>query len=68
MKRPPDHMQYGHGLEICHWNIDTGSNIKYKFYNVGPWKENYIPRELEEKKWIPEDDKMYKFCIDYFQF
>ena len=61
MKRPADYIQYGHGLKSCYFNINDGSWVKSQFYNVGYWKANNIPRELEEKNWVPDKDKLYKY-------
>ena len=48
----------------CKENYFKGSKVNAKFYNIsvgyGSLKENHIPRELENKKWVPEDDKLYK--------
>ena len=60
VKRPPDYVQYGYGLKDCWTNIWKGSEIIYRFYNQGYWHENNIHRALEEIKWVPEKDRMYK--------
>ena len=52
---------YERNLESYRCNIKNGAWIKSQFYNIGYWKENFIPKELRDKKWVPEDDKMYKY-------
>lgn len=61
MKRPPDHVQYDHGLESCYVDIRKGSFVLSDFYDQGYWHSNNIPRELEEKNWKPNPDTMYKY-------
>ena len=48
---------YGHHPDITHF---TGHQILDKFYNQSEGREDYIPRELKEKNWRPEEDKTYK--------
>ena len=38
----------------------TGLEIKSKFYNQGHAKLAYIPKELEEKNWVPDEKKTYR--------
>ena len=48
---------YGHHPDITYF---TGYQILDKFYNQSEGREDYIPRELKEKNWRPEEDKTYK--------
>ena len=48
---------YGHHPDITYF---TGKQILDKFYNQSEGREDYIPRELKEKNWKPEEDKTYK--------
>ena len=48
---------YGHHPDITYF---TGKQILDKFYNQSEGREDYIPRELKEKNWRPEEDKTYK--------
>ena len=48
---------YGHHPDITYF---TGHQILDKFYNQSEGREDYIPRELKEKNWRPEEDKTYK--------
>ena len=48
---------YGHHSDITYF---TGKQILDKFYNQSEGREDYIPRELKEKNWRPEEDKTYK--------
>ena len=48
---------YGHHSDITYF---TGKQILDKFYNQSEGREDYIPRELKEKNWKPEEDKTYK--------
>ena len=48
---------YGHHPDITYF---TGKQILDKFYNQSEGREEYIPRELKEKNWRPEEDKTYK--------
>ncbi len=59
---------YSHNTDVVYF---TGQQILDKFYNQseghGSLKEDYIPRELKEKNWRPEEDKTYKcwwYCTD----
>lgn len=59
---------YSHNTDVVYF---TGQQILDKFYNqsegYGSLKEDYIPRELKEKNWRPEEDKTYKcwwYCTD----
>lgn len=64
MKKPKGidgHSAYGHHPDITYY---TGQQILDKFYNQSEGycslKEDYIPGELKEKNWRPEEDKTYK--------
>ena len=48
---------YNHNPDVVYF---TGHQILDKFYNQSEGKEDYIPRELKEKNWRPEEDKTYK--------
>lgn len=48
---------YGHHPDITYF---TGKQILDKFYNQSEGREDYIPRDLKEKNWKPEEDKTYK--------
>ena len=48
---------YGYHPDITYF---TGKQILDKFYNQSEGREDYIPRELKEKNWRPEEDKTYK--------
>ena len=48
---------YSHHTDIVYL---TGYQILDKFYNQSEGREDYIPRELKEKNWRPEEDKTYK--------
>ena len=48
---------YGHHPDITYF---TGKQILDKFYNQSEGREDYIPIELKEKNWRPEEDKTYK--------
>ena len=37
-----------------------GGRVKSQFYNQGYCHRNYIPKELENKGWVPDDNKTYK--------
>lgn len=51
---------------ICdEFSVLKGEEVLTRFYNQGYWKENYIPDELEKKKWVPEEDKSYKVWWRY---
>ena len=54
---------YGHHPDITYF---TGKQILDKFYNQSEGREDYIPRELKEKNWRPEEDKTYK-CWWYWR-
>lgn len=57
---------YSHHADIVYF---TGNQILDKFYNQSEGysglKEDYIPGELKEKNWKPEEDKTYK-CWWYY--
>ena len=60
MKKPKwidSPLTYGHHPDITYF---TGKQILDKFYNQSEGREDYIPRELKEKNWRPEEDKTYK--------
>jgi len=48
----------------CKENYFIGQQVLDRFYDVsigyGSLKESYIPKELENKNWRPEDNKTYK--------
>ena len=48
---------YSHNPDVVYF---TGKQILDKFYNQSEGREDYIPRELKEKNWRPEEDKTYK--------
>ena len=48
---------YSHNTDVVYF---TGQQILDKFYNQSEGREDYIPRELKEKNWRPEEDKTYK--------
>ena len=48
---------YSHSTDEVYF---TGHQILDKFYNQSEEREDYIPRELKEKNWKPEEDKTYK--------
>ena len=48
---------YSHNPDVVYF---TGHQILDKFYNQSEGREDYIPRELKEKNWRPEEDKTYK--------
>ena len=48
---------YSHNTDVVYF---TGYQILDKFYNQSEGREDYIPRELKEKNWRPEEDKTYK--------
>ena len=48
---------YSHNTDEVYF---TGHQILDKFYNQSEGREDYIPRELKEKNWRPEEDKTYK--------
>ena len=48
---------YSHNTDVVYF---TGKQILDKFYNQSEGREDYIPRELKEKNWRPEEDKTYK--------
>ena len=48
---------YSHNTDVVYF---TGQQILDKFYNQSEGREDYIPRELKEKNWKPEEDKTYK--------
>ena len=48
---------YSHNPDVVYF---TGHQILDKFYNQSEGREEYIPRELKEKNWRPEEDKTYK--------
>lgn len=48
---------YSHSTDVVYF---TGYRILDKFYNQSEGREDYIPRELKEKNWRPEEDKTYK--------
>ena len=47
----------------------TGQDVKNKFYSrqigYGSFTVDNIPRELKDKKWVPEDNKKYE-CHWYY--
>lgn len=47
-------------LRYDYFDIFDGQVIYWKFYEKGPYKENHIPEELNNKKWIPDNNKLYK--------
>ena len=53
---------YSHNSDVIYF---TGQQILDKFYNQSEGREDYIPRELKEKNWRPEEDKTYK-CWWYY--
>lgn len=48
---------YSHNTDVVYF---TGKQVLDKFYNQSEGREDYIPRELKEKNWRPEEDKTYK--------
>ena len=60
INKPPDYIQYGHGLNSCYTNIWKGEYVHYRFYEQGHWKENNICNALKEINWVPKKGKMYK--------
>jgi len=64
MKKPKwidEDSTYGPHPDITYY---TGQQILSKFYNqsvgYGSLKNDYIPKELKEKNWKPDEDKTYK--------
>lgn len=53
-------MQKPDNLQYCYVDLFRGKELFNKFFNQGIWKENHIPRELQEDKWTPVPDKIYK--------
>ena len=64
MKKPNNLTRYR--LTISYF---TGQDVKNKFYNqslgYGSLRVDYIPDELKDKKWVPDDDKRYE-CHWYY--
>ena len=51
--------KYGKDLDSCYKNVFSGQQVLDKFYEVGIWKENYIPKELKDSNWVPDLNKKY---------
>ena len=51
--------RYGKDLDSCYKNVFSGQQVLDKFYEVGIWKENYIPKELKDSNWVPDTNKKY---------
>lgn len=64
MEKPSPHPYYHTTYEDHNYNLMKGSKIIDMFYDQGIWKENYIPKELEEAGWRPDKDKLYRVWWD----
>ena len=51
--------KYGKDLDSCYKNVFSGQQVLDKFYEVGIWKDNYIPKELKDSNWVPDINKKY---------
>ena len=56
--------RYGKDLYSCYKNVFSGQQVLDKFYGVGIWKENHIPKELIDLNWVPDVNKKY-VCWQY---
>jgi len=65
MEIPSPHPYYHTTYKDCRWHdIMRGDEIISQFYKQGIWKENYIPKELDDKGWIPDNNKSYEVWWD----
>lgn len=64
MEKPSPHPYYKTTYEDHRYSLMEGSKILDMFYNQGIWKENYIPKELEDKGWRPDEDNLYRVWWD----
>lgn len=58
--KKPDHLDEMSHLQVNYW---SGAWVKNKFYNqyfCGSMRVDYIPEELKDRKWVPDDNKQYK--------
>lgn len=61
MNKPKDCLSYPFFvLDECLKKDMWGDYVLMHFFDWGIWKENHIPKELQEKNWKPQEDKLYK--------
>ena len=60
MEIPSPHPYYHTTYKDHKHSFMKGDKVLDMFYNQGIWKENYIPKELEDKHWIPDNEKYYE--------
>lgn len=65
MKEPDPHLYYHTTYKDARYSLMTGKQIINKFYDQDRWHTNHIPRELDEKKWVPEEDRYYRVWWDH---
>ena len=64
MEIPSPHPYYHTTYKDHKHSFMKGDKVADMFYNQGIWKENYIPKELEDKHWIPDNEKYYEVWWD----
>jgi len=58
--RKPDHLDEMKHIRVNYW---SGAWVKNRFYGkyfFGSITKDYIPDELKENKWTPDENKQYK--------
>ena len=64
MEIPSPHPYYHTTYKDHKHSFMKGDKVLDMFYSQGIWKENYIPKELEDKHWIPDNEKYYEVWWD----
>ena len=64
MEMPSPHLYYHTTYKDHKHSFMKGDKVLDMFYSQGIWKENYIPKELEDKHWIPDNEKYYEVWWD----
>ena len=64
MEIPSPHLYYHTTYKDHKHSFMKGDKVLDMFYSQGIWKENYIPKELEDKHWIPDNEKYYEVWWD----
>lgn len=47
------------------YRLMKGSEVIARFYDQTIWKENYIPKVLNDKQWRPDREKLYRCYWKY---